>query len=67
LDAKKGVFLHGKDSSTVREIASLTKIMTAFVCCKILHELDLNPKYVYFEVPENATKAGGTTANLKPL
>ena len=35
-EAKKGEPLHGKEQTTQREIASLTKIMTAYTVVRIL-------------------------------
>lgn len=42
LDAIKGKDLYNKGSSEVREIASLTKIMTAYVSLQLAKELNLD-------------------------
>jgi len=51
------------------EIASMTKIMTAYVVCKILFGdmqcVNLNPKKLYMRASYYAAKVGGTTANIK--
>lgn len=51
------------------EIASMTKIMTAYVCCLVLENdlqcVNLNPKKVYFRASNYASKIHGTTAHIK--
>jgi len=65
LDAAKGKDLYNKGSSEVREIASLTKIMTAYLSLQLIKELNLDLHKTYFTVSENAAFTPGTTANLK--
>ena len=47
----------------------MTKIMTAFICCKIMYGdlacLDLNPKKIYFRASYYASKVCGTTAYIR--
>ena len=47
------------------EIASLTKIMTAFVVCNLLSDYNIEPKKVFLRVSKRAATIGGTSANLK--
>jgi len=51
------------------EIASMTKIMTAYTCCKILYgdmqSSFINPRKVYFRASSLAAKCPGTTANIR--
>jgi D-alanyl-D-alanine carboxypeptidase len=44
------------------EIASLTKIMTAYVVCKFLDENSMNPNKVFMRVSKRAASVGGTSA-----
>jgi D-alanyl-D-alanine carboxypeptidase len=48
----------------VREMASLTKIMTCLVSIKLAkqHKLDIKPHF--FKVSKNAAECTGTSANL---
>ena len=47
----------------------MTKIMTAYVCCKILLNdfaaCELDPKKIYFRASASAIKVKGTTAFIK--
>lgn len=47
----------------------MTKIMTAYVCCKILlndfQTCDLDPRKIYFRASASAVKVKGTTAFIK--
>lgn len=49
----------------MREIASLTKIMTAYASLQLVRELSLDLMKSLFTVSENAANTPGTTANLK--
>ena len=62
LDGIKGKDLYNKGSSEVREIASLTKIMTAYVTLQLAKELNLDLNKTFFTVSENASQTPGTTA-----
>lgn len=48
----------------IREMASLTKIMTALVTVELAAELKINIDKTYFKVSKNAAQTIGTTANL---
>ena len=59
-----GEFLWGKNSHTIRDIASLTKIMTLFVVKQCLvHKIITENDVV--TVPREAAMLGGTTASLR--
>ena len=61
----RGKVLYYKGDQEVREIASLTKIMTAIVSLQLARDLQLDIKKTYFIVSENAATTPGTTAYLK--
>jgi serine-type D-Ala-D-Ala carboxypeptidase (penicillin-binding protein 5/6) len=66
---KKMTCIYGKNLDHKLEIASMTKIMTAYLVCVIL-ETDLqcaniNPKKVYFRASRFASRIGGTSAHIK--
>ena len=48
-----------------REIASITKIMTALCTLEICEKFKINKKGAYFKVTEWAAMTNGTTANLQ--
>ena len=50
--------------SEKREIASLTKTMTALVACKLLRIMGMIPEILMFPVSALGGSVGGTTANL---
>ena len=54
----------GFKTNLKREIASLTKIMTALCTLEICERFKMNRKSTYFKVTEWAAKTNGTTANL---
>jgi D-alanyl-D-alanine carboxypeptidase (penicillin-binding protein 5/6) len=60
---------HHKNLDQKLEIASMTKIMTAYTCCQIIFgdmaSYGINPKRVYFRASYIAAKIGGTTAHIK--
>lgn len=66
---KRMTNIFSKNIDQKLEIASMTKIMTAYVCCKVLYGdmqcAHLNPKKVYFRVSSLAARVHGTTAHLK--
>ena len=47
-----------------REIASLTKIMTALCTFELCEKYKMNRMSTYFKVTEWAARTNGTTANL---
>ena len=61
--------IYGKNVDHKLEIASMTKIMTAYLCCLMLEQdlqcVNLNPKKVYFRASQQACKIYGTTAHIK--
>jgi len=63
-DATNQTILWGKNETDRREIASLTKIMTAYTAIKIMTRLDVNMMSSKIEVSSEATTLGGTTAGL---
>ena len=48
IDGNKGKELYSKGDSEVREIASLTKIMTATVCLRLAKIFDMDINNTYF-------------------
>ena len=64
IDADKNKSLHSKNEDQVREMASLTKIMTALVSIMLVKELDLNMSNTYFTVGRSSAGCCGTTAFL---
>lgn len=64
-DAKRCSHLWSKNADSQYEIASLTKIMTAYLVCTLVNDLGLNPRNVYLRVSKKATTIGGTSAFLK--
>ncbi|TNV77075.1 hypothetical protein FGO68_gene8001 [Halteria grandinella] len=65
MDGRTGEILFGKCENDRREIASLTKIMTAFVVIQIIRKIKLNSKKTLLQVSKNAASIGGTSAKLK--
>jgi len=64
-NAKTGKLLLGKSDEEIREIASLTKIMTLFTALQLLKELEISlttPVTVSFK----AASMNGTSARLQP-
>lgn len=49
----------------VREIASLTKIMTCMVCFRLLKRFKISMQSLYFSVSSTAAALKGTSANLE--
>jgi D-alanyl-D-alanine carboxypeptidase len=64
-DGKKCIPLWSKAVDMQCEIASLTKIMTAYLVCLQISEHNINPKEVFLRVSKRATFIGGTSACLK--
>lgn len=63
------VMVHSKSPDQRLEIASMTKIMTAYTCCKIMQgdmqAININPRKVYFRASATASKICGTTAHIR--
>mmetsp|Transcript_65457 Transcript_65457/g.75277 ORF Transcript_65457/g.75277 Transcript_65457/m.75277 type:complete len:368 (-) Transcript_65457:216-1319(-) len=65
VDGHSGELLWGKRDAEQREVASLTKIMTAFVVSKVSQRLNLDIENTMLTVSRNASRTPGTTANLR--
>ena len=59
-------YIYGKRPYKQREIASLTKIMTALVVQEKLSKWGYNANLLTLEVPDYCQNVKGTTANLRP-
>ena len=61
-----GKYMHyyGKRIHKVREIASLTKMITAMTALDFIEKYKWNPANIYYEVKKTSTLIGGTTAKL---
>jgi D-alanyl-D-alanine carboxypeptidase (penicillin-binding protein 5/6) len=66
VDGRTGDVIFGRNENVKREIASLTKIMTAFVTLQIIRQIKLNPEKTLLIASKRAAKVGGTSARLKP-
>ena len=68
-DVNKLTHVSSKNLDHKLEIASMTKIMTAYTCCRIMfgdmQAVNINPKKVYFRASHLACKICGTTAQIK--
>lgn len=58
-------FLMGKQENKTREVASLTKIMTCYICLKVAESKGINLKEQKVRVSKHAAFMIGTSANLK--
>jgi serine-type D-Ala-D-Ala carboxypeptidase (penicillin-binding protein 5/6) len=65
IDARTGDRLWSKGGDDLREVASLTKIMTALVTWELAKKFKLNPFEECIMVSFNATDISGTSAGLK--
>ena len=63
---KNTKFLHhyGKRIHKVREIASLTKMVTAMTVIDFLNKYQLNLAKISYKIKKTSTLVGGTSANL---
>ena len=68
-DKKKGQVYFGKSQDEQVEIASMTKVLTAYTVCRILEELNLSgidrAKDIYLRVSRKAAFMPGTSAYLQ--
>eukprot|EP00742_Colponemidia_sp_Colp-10_P006939 GILJ01007448.1.p1 GENE.GILJ01007448.1~~GILJ01007448.1.p1 ORF type:complete len:398 (+),score=27.19 GILJ01007448.1:103-1296(+) len=64
VDLDTGDLLWGKNEMEAREIASLTKIMTALVVCRLSHQIDALWAQVVC-ISAKASKMAGTSARLR--
>jgi len=65
LDGDDGSLLFGRNENTSKEIASITKIMTAYLVFRIMKRFKINPKTTMIQVSKYASAVAGTTARLK--
>ncbi|KAL4430249.1 hypothetical protein ABPG74_014808 [Tetrahymena malaccensis] len=64
LNANNGQLLFGNNHFIIRQMASLTKIMTLYVSLKVIQALDISPFRTYVEVSKKAASMNGTSARL---
>lgn len=64
MDPKRNKVLFSKKSEEIREMASLTKIMTCLVSLQLATDLKLNIHKAFFKVSNLAANTIGTSANL---
>lgn len=64
-DCKRKVLVAEKHESERREIASITKIMTAYTAISLISRFDINMDESKIETPFEASLIGGTTAELE--
>lgn len=64
-DGRTGQVLFGRGDSDKREIASLTKIMTAYLAFRLSSAYNVDLYHTYGTTSEHAASVGGTTAMLK--
>ena len=64
-DADTCKIIDGKSQYNVREIASLTKIMTFYTVLKLFERLGIDMEKVTFRVTQFSCSPSGTTANLR--
>ena len=64
-DGRTGEILFGKCENDRREIASITKIMTAFVVIQIVRKIKLDTQKTMLQVSKTAATVGGTSAKLR--
>ena len=57
--------LFSKKPRKLREIASLTKIMTCYLACFYIEKYQINTDNYFMKVPKSAVLIGGTTAELE--
>lgn len=64
MDGRTGILLWGKNALEKLEIASLTKVMTAFTAIRVFHLLKMDFSSISFIVSPKCTQAIGTSAGL---
>jgi D-alanyl-D-alanine carboxypeptidase len=64
MEPKKNKIIFQKKGDEVREMASLTKIMTCLVSIHLANELRLDIHKTWFKVSKKASDTIGTSANL---
>jgi D-alanyl-D-alanine carboxypeptidase len=65
LDGDDGSLLFGRNEHVPKEVASITKIMTAYLCYRIMKRFKINPKKRMVRVTRYSSGITGTTARLK--
>lgn len=67
VDKINNKFMHyyGKRIHKVREVASLTKIVTSMTTIDYLSKYDLDPSRVTYQIRKPSVMIGGTTAGLQ--
>ena len=65
INANTDEFLGGYHEHERREIASLTKVMTAYTALKIINNLNINVTESKIEASFESSITGGTSANLE--
>ncbi|EGR27823.1 hypothetical protein IMG5_188490 [Ichthyophthirius multifiliis] len=65
INAKNKQVIGGYQESTIREIASLTKMMTLFLSIYYMRQMNIIPEKTYFKVSQHAANIKGTSAELK--
>ena len=64
IDSHHSKVLQCKNKDEVREMASLTKMMTAIVTLELAADFRMDIRNTYFKVSQRAATTIGTTANL---
>ena len=59
------MYYYGKRIHKVREIASLTKMITAMAAIDFLSKHSYDPEKVTYKIRKPSTMIGGTTAQLQ--
>lgn len=59
------MYYYGKRIHKVREIASLTKMITAMTAIDFFNKHNFDPQRVTYKVRKPSTMIGGTTARLQ--
>jgi len=65
LDGDDGSLLFGRNEHTVKEVASITKVMTSYLIFRIMRRFKMNPKKEMVVVSKYASSITGTTARLR--
>jgi len=64
LNGESNQVICGKNLNKKREMASLTKIMTAVVVCQLVERMKLCPQTTYLQISKKSSTYQGTSANL---
>lgn len=65
MNGKTMDLITGKNINKKRQIASLTKIMTAYVVLNLLEQMKICPKTTFLQVSKKAASIKGTSADLE--